>query len=74
MVEESGKSPAPAREGLPAEINGAVEEVSGPEGFRLASSFKGHSQAIRGALVHAHREGECSMSKFCILVAIYEAA
>ena len=42
-------------EGLPAKINGAVEAVSGPEWFRLAATFEGHSQAMRGALVpHGH--------------------
>jgi hypothetical protein len=53
--------PVPVCEGLPAETDGAIEEVSGPEWFRLAATFKGNSQAMRGALL-AHRQGVCSVS------------
>jgi hypothetical protein len=58
---DSGNLPVPVCEGLPAETDGAIEEVSGPEWFRLAATFKGNSQAMRGALL-AHRQGVCSVS------------
>jgi hypothetical protein len=56
---DSGNLPVPVCRDLPAKINGAIEEVSGPEWLRPAATFKGNSQAMRGAL---HRQGVCSAS------------